>query len=359
MKNIVIVINNILLSGGTERATINFVNSIVKFGYKVTIISIFSNHSKPFFEIDNSVDIIHLKLRYPTNFCFKMYNILEQFITLMKVLRPFGKGNIIIGTVHSVNIFLSVIKQFSPFNKYIGCEHTNYDNASKFTIFFRKQLYSKLNALVVLTNSDMKKYLNAGINNVFVIPNQVSFSIDTTSDKKENLLLAIGRFSHEKGFDTLINVAKIIFEKEDNWKLLIIGDGPMKSDLSSLIKQNNLQDKVVLLPPQKNITEYYKKASIYLMTSRAEGFPMVLLEAKAFGLPIVAFDCPTGPAEIIKENDGFLIPIGDYSDFVSKTQLLMNRKDLRIDFGFNAKNNISDYEPGSISLKWIKLFERI
>ncbi len=121
-------------------------------------------------------------------------------------------------------------------------------------------------------------------------------------------ILSIGRFTKQKGFDILISFIAVFFEKNPDWKLTLIGEGPLKNDIEYLVKRKGLENNIKIKEPTNYIEKEYLKSSIYIMTSKYEGFPMVLLEAKAFGLPIIAFDCPTGPSEIIRNGeDGFLI----------------------------------------------------
>ena len=146
----------------------------------------------------------------------------------------------------------------------------------------------------------------------------------------------------------------------NDWRLIIAGDGEDKQLLLDKIKMLNLKN-VELLPSTPHVNELYDQSSIYVMTSRFEGFPMVLLEAKASGLPIVAYDCDTGPSElIINHDDGFLIPFDDNNTFTCKLALLMNDDDLRESMSIMSLKNAEKYKiEVAIGDKWKRLIESI
>jgi len=133
----------------------------------------------------------------------------------------------------------------------------------------------------------------------------------------------------------------------------------MKYDLERLIELNELKQNIIICPPTKNIDQYYLDASIYVMSSRYEGLPMVLIEAKSFGLPIVSFDCPFGPSEVIKENDGILVENGDINKLIDSIEDLIINEQKRIELGNNALLNSNEYNSETIFIKWEKVFKRL
>lgn len=164
----------------------------------------------------------------------------------------------------------------------------------------------------------------------------------------------------EKRFLNLIEIWEIIQkeEKYQDWKLHIVGDGDFKEILMNKIAQKNLQDSIILKPFTKEIDKEYLSASIYALTSRAEGLPTVLLEATSFGLPCIAFDILTGPSDIIEDcKSGFLIKDDDLQDFAKKLKILIDDEELRKKMGRIAKQISKEkFSKEAIMQQWLDLF---
>jgi glycosyltransferase involved in cell wall biosynthesis len=165
---------------------------------------------------------------------------------------------------------------------------------------------------------------------------------------------------YEKGYDFLLEVIKKISISHSDWEFRIIGDGPLENKILKQIELSGFKEKISLISSTKFILEEYLNASIFLMTSRKEGLPMVLLEAQVCGLPIVSFDCETGPSDIVVDNaNGFLIDCFDIEKMVQKISLLCYDYDLRVKFGKDAVENVKKFSPEAINSKWEKLFEEL
>ena len=150
-------------------------------------------------------------------------------------------------------------------------------------------------------------------------------------------VVSVGRLVKQKGFDRLLQAWAQIYTKFPSWRLAIIGAGPDETDLKDLARNLRVQDTVDFILPVKNLAAVYAHADVYAMASRAEGFPMVLLEAMAAGLPAVSFNC-TGPDVIIRHNlDGFLVKQNDVSQFAAQLSALMQNESLRREFGASAQ----------------------
>ncbi|EHT6093940.1 glycosyltransferase, partial [Campylobacter coli] len=178
------------------------------------------------------------------------------------------------------------------------------------------------------------------------------------SDYKQKNILSIGRFeiNDEKGFLRLIEIWNLVQKdkKYKDWTLTIIGEGELKDTIKEKIKENRLENSIILKSFTKEIEKEYLNASIYVMCSYFEGFPMVLLEASSYALPLIAFNINTGPSDIIEnEKNGFLISDGKLDDFVKKLCILMNNENLRETMGYHAKNIIkSKFNKEVIMKKW-------
>jgi len=358
---IAIVVNNICKSAGTERAVVNLANILTSKDYggnrlRVTIISLYSDDVKLFYELNSSVKVYSLGLEDIKSKFISPIHYYKVIRTLRLRFREI-KPNIIIGTTHAINFLLPFVASGLRC-KTIGCEHLAYNAGSKLVNWVKSVLYSRLSSVVVLTHKDALSYVR--FCNVNVIPNSLSFWPNQNANLDSKQLLSVGRFSLQKGFDRLVQAASLFLPINPSWTLKIIGDGEEKNKVIDLVKAYNLQKQIVILPSTRNIIQEYLESSIYLMTSRYEGLPMVLLEAKACGLPVVSFDCPEGPSEIIKDQeDGLLVENGNIAEFAFQVSRLINNRDLQEKFALNSKANSQEYSQHAIFIKWRCLFDKI
>lgn len=208
--------------------------------------------------------------------------------------------------------------------------------------------------LVVLTEEDRKDWGNKG--NIVVIPNALTFYPEQCADLSVHRILAVGRLLAQKGFDRLLAIWAKIESAFPDWKLTIIGSGKLQNVLEQQIGLLKLK-RVEILPPRAEIIQEYLSSSVYVLTSRHEGFPMVLHEAMACGLPVVAYACKCGPRDIIQDRqDGFLIEEGDENGFVRRLSELMADFSLRQKMGGEARRNITRFALPSVMKKWENLF---
>ena len=179
--------------------------------------------------------------------------------------------------------------------------------------------------LVVLTKADLKEWESI-TNNVQQIYNFSPFKSSDKSTLDKKRIISVGRLEPQKGFDLLIKAfSKVNKEDLKGYTFHIFGDGEDKEALLKLISNFKLKNFIFLEGISKNIQEEMYNSSMYIMTSRYEGFPMVLLEALSVGLPIISYNCPSGPAEIIENNDcGFLVEFNNTEQLVARTIELIN-----------------------------------
>ncbi|MDO3642471.1 glycosyltransferase family 4 protein [Mucilaginibacter sp. L3T2-6] len=356
--NVKLILSDITSSAGTERATINLANNLSKHGYLVTILSLYTTQGTAYFNLNDSVVIKHLHIRTSRFLILRILGFFKTFSVLSKNVPQ--NSDIVLGTNHVHNFILSLLCLFKPTNKYIGCEHLSYSALTPYSKFLVKLLYRRLDAVVVLTDVD-KLNFNKNVPTVLceTIPNELSFYPPDPSPCDNKILLAIGRYTYQKGFDLLIDLAALALKDNPGWVLNIVGDGELKNDLTTQITRYDLRDRIFLIPPTKNILDFFLESSIYLMTSRYEGLPMVLLEAKACGLPVIAYDCPTGPRELIKDDDGILIQMNDSEAFLKNLLLLIGDESKRKQLGRNARVNSMDYNSDTVYQKWESLFSKL
>lgn len=173
-------------------------------------------------------------------------------------------------------------------------------------------------------------------------------------------IISVGRLDSQKGYDILIDVWNIISKKYPDWVLEIYGDGPEKENLQNKINKLGLEKSFLLKGAVKDIQDKYLESSIYVMSSRYEGMPMVLLETMACGLPVISFDCPCGPKDIIKNNEnGFIVKFGNIEQMAEKIEELIIDEEKRKLFGKNARKNIQRYSQDKIMNQWKELFEEL
>lgn len=348
MKSVAILIGNITLGNGTERAVSNLANSLSLYGdYFVHIISCSSvQGSSPYFLLNDKIIVHHIGITLSNKFNY--FQLRREVIYICKN----NKIDFLLGTTHSLNSILAGINILGL--KVIACEHMNYFAAPWYSRIIRRFAYKKLDAVVLLTEKDRTHY--SFCKHTFVIPNCVPQQ-ETRSSCDNKVILAVGRYTKQKGFDMLIQAFSLIHELIPDWRLRIVGQGEDEYLLKKLIVNYNLSDSIDLIPPTKAINKEYINAGIFALSSRWEGFVLVLTEAKSFGLPSVSFDCPEGPSDILIDKvDGFLVPPNDIKEFSQKLLKLAVDADLRKKFGIAAKEDIKRLSPIGVFEKWNSLF---
>lgn len=175
-------------------------------------------------------------------------------------------------------------------------------------------------------------------------------------------IMTVGRIEYDKGIEELIEVAKLVFLKHSDWQWHIYGDGKIEyiNKIIKILKDNRLEDNIILKGKSNNIYELYNNYSLFVMTSHHEGLPMVLLEAKAKKLPIVSFDINSGPSDIIRDGiDGFLINPFDCQKMADKICELIENPELRQKFSDNAHGNIDKFSKEKIIKQWCDLIDSL
>lgn len=220
--------------------------------------------------------------------------------------------------------------------------------------FLMDKLGSSFSKFIVLTDGNKKEWKT--LNNLEVIPNPLSFYPDESSSLDQKTVICVGKISYQKGQDLLVKAWDIIRQKHPDWKLELYGTAN-----EQFLNTENLNKKgIQYFPPEKNILEKYMNSSIYVMSSRFEGFGMVLIEAMACGVPCVSFDCNYGPSDIIDHNvDGFLVENGNVKELANHILQLVNNENIRLAMGKRAKQNVKKFAPQVIAARWDELFKEV
>lgn len=217
---------------------------------------------------------------------------------------------------------------------------------------------SQLQGLVALTQHDVESW--KGIIEPTVIPNSLSFYPSESSTCENKLIISIGRLSEQKGYDKLLDAWKIVIRKHPDWKIHIYGQGEWENRLKGEIEKHGLTESFILKTPVSNIMDKYLESSMYVLSSRFEGFGLVLIEAMACGLPCVSFDCPNGPHDIIRDKeDGILVRNGDIQALADEICYLIEHPSERKQMGENAKRNVRRYLPDYVMEQWKSYLETL
>ncbi|MBD1432777.1 glycosyltransferase family 4 protein [Sphingobacterium sp. DN00404] len=215
----------------------------------------------------------------------------------------------------------------------------------------------KLDGVVFLTKEE--KSFWPELQNLHIIPNPLVIDPQQFSNCEQKQVIAVGRYMPEKGFDLLIESWAKVVKRHSDWTLKIYGEG-MRTQLQNQIDRLGIATQCKLEPTTRNIEQKYMESSIFVLSSRHEGFGLVLVEAMACGLPVVSFDCPSGPREIIQEGvDGFLVESGNIEQLAEKICLLIEDKELRTSMGAKARINTTRFTIDKIALQWKELFESL
>lgn len=354
-KNILIVTHSIVPRAGTERAVSNLSNLLVESGnYSVAIVSAFAKEGEPAYRLDPRIKNYFMDFQIPESRVKRIFTYIN-FLKRLEKIESELKIDFVIGTNSFLNMLIIFLKTKS---KKIGCEHFGWFAYGRREKLKKWIFYKKLDAVVLLTKKDMKNY--SFLKNSYEIPNSLSFATEKKSCIENKILLAVGRLENQKGFDFLIDAATELKKRLPGWKIKIYGKGSLEKDLRAQIKFNGLEDFVFILPPEKNIEKIYAESSIYVMTSRHEGLPMVLIESQACGLPAVSFDCPNGPDEIIENGkNGFLVEFQDNADLIDKIEKIATNEKLYLEMQNESVKLSKRFSTESIFLLWDDLFKKL
>lgn len=357
-----------------ERVLSNKVNFLSNLpDYEVYIITTGQRGRKHFYDISPKVKCIDLDINYPEviagNTIFRLYKSYLKLKLHKKRLKEklFELKADIVVSMFTIDVnFLYKIKDgskkvleihFSREFRLLANRKGLIRLVDLYATYRNDRVAVKYDRFVVLTYQDKDCWKNQ--KNISVIYNSVTNSSQNISLLNSKKALAIGRLSYQKNLELLVDLWSEISKKDSDWTLTIVGTGDAV-DLQNKIKAMNLENVIELVSSTSSIENYYLDSSLYLMTSRFEGLPMVLLEAQNFGLPIVAFDCKCGPREIVtNEQDGYIITMHDNSEFIDKALHLMKDDIKRQKFGEAAKSNSINFDENEIMKKWVSLFEEL
>ncbi|MFE2142602.1 glycosyltransferase [Streptomyces sp. NPDC059456] len=240
----------------------------------------------------------------------------------------------------------------------IGMSHESFEASQKSTRGDRvRRHYSEVDRLLVLTPEDADLWIRAGMENVGSMPNPLPFMPDSTAPRTEKVVASVGRLAFEKGVDLLLDAWADAAPHHPDWVLRIYGAGVEEPTLRAHAAGLGLTDSVQWMGSTDDVLGALRGASVFAQASRAEGFPITLLEAMAAGVPVAAFDCAPGVREIVEHGeDGLLARLGNTMELAGHLRVLMADRELRDRLGDNAFQTVKRYSSAEITDRWEELF---
>lgn len=365
-------------SGGMERVLTTKVNYLAEhLGYDVNIIITDNKDTTPFFPLSPKVNVVQLEVniddlwKYPIWKRFFIYRrkmriYKQRMERSLKLMRP----DITISMLRREINFLPDLQDSSIKLGEIHFGRYKYREANitfmpsfvnqKISRLWMLQLTSKLKRLkrfVVLTHEDAQAWKE--LNNITVIPNPITIETNKKSDCSPHKVVAVGRYTYQKGFDLLIKAWEIVHKKHPDWILNIYGGGD-NTAYQQLADRAGLHDAVNCNSLADDISTKYVESSIFVLSSRFEGFGLVIAEAMLCGIPPVSFACPCGPRDIIHNGeDGILCENGNISELADGICSLIEDENKRKEMGSIAAENIQRFRLDNIMQQWDHLFKDI
>ena len=343
-----------LTSGGAERVMSELANELAI--QKNDVYLVVLAESNDFYTINHNVKIHRLGF-YNKG---KIQKKAAEFRTLFKLrqLLKKEKPDAVLSFMEKYNIVTILASRFLGLKVFVSDRSNPKKILPKYIEVLRNLTYRYTTGIVAQTSLAKEILEKATLNkNIKVIPNPIRKVQLYAEIRRQKIILNIGRLVPEKGHKYLLEV----FHKLNvtDWKLVILGDGPLKNELIEQAKELRIENQLIMPGTVNNVDEWFAKSSIFAFTSLSEGFPNALVEAMAAGLPCVSFDCDAGPRDIIIDGEnGFLDLENSVSSFANKIEALIRNNKLREKIGNNAKQVISQYNSKDISKKYINFLKQ-
>ena len=364
------------MAGGVERVLTLKANYFAEhFGYDITIILTDGDGKPLFYPLSDKVKVLNLNIGFEElwtcSFVKKIFVYLnKQRLYKKKVeaelmrIRP----DITVSLLRREINFISSIKDGSRKIGELHVNRANYRNfeagdanfiKNLFAKFWMRSLVAKLKRLdrfVVLTNEDRQAWPE--LSNVIAIPDPLSFVPTQKSELTQKRVIAVGRYVYQKGFDLLLQAWARVEKLHPDWQLAIFGDGDRTPYQQQAALLGLSPQRCQLNGPTSNIQQEYANSSLFVFSSRFEGFGMVLVEAMACGLPVISFACPCGPKDIVKHGeDGLLVENGNVEALAVALSQLMSNEALRRSMSVAAQGNVQRFGMQQIAERWRAVFE--
>lgn len=369
------VLHNAFAMGGTVRAVLTLAAELGR-GQRVEIVSVRRHTARPFFPLPPGVRLLVLDDRTegPAGVAARLLRVLPSLLVhpedygyagaslltdarLARLLRRTRPGDVVIGTRPALNLLVAAVAPRDAVR--IGQEHMHLGAHRPALAADLRRRYGELDALSVLTSGDEADYARvlAGTETRVVrIPNAVPALDGAVASPGAHRVVAAGRLTRQKGFDLLIRAWAPLARRHPGWELRIHGGGRERPALEALIDAEDVRDSVRLMGPTRALGSEFAQADLFVLSSRFEGFGMVLVEAMAQGLPVVSFDCPRGPSDIVHPGrDGLLVPAEDVGAMTAALEALITDPERRRTYGTAALETAREYAPAVVGARWAAL----
>ncbi|RII81800.1 glycosyltransferase family 4 protein [Neopusillimonas maritima] len=360
-----------LNAGGAERVAVTLANAWAGQGHRVTLVPTYGKKSESFYELGPDVRVHWLIDTIVGSVLYRRARYAGKLLAVRKTIRR-EQPDVVVSFLTNVNV--TVLAASIGLNvPVVVCERTN-PSASRHSRgalhALRKILYPRASAICVQTSA-AEAYFQARLGKnlpLFVIPNPLPDALGGGPRASLNAdamgryrLVALGRLVPEKQFSHLIRVFAGLAKQFPDWDLWVYGEGPERTQLESLIQQFDLNQRIFLPGTTANPWDVLREGSLFAMTSRVEGFPNVLLEAMGCGLPCIAYDCPSGPSEIMEGGRaGVLVPLNDEQGYASALGALMANPGTRRQLGQLALQRVLQrFSRPVVLTQWSQMFSKV
>ncbi|WP_182886990.1 glycosyltransferase family 4 protein [Microbispora sp. H10885] len=365
--------------GGTIRTVVNQANAMAALGHEVEIVSVVRRRDEPQFRLDPAVTLrtlVDQRAGVRTDSLGR-----RVWRRLRGKIVPFGEyaaayftervekaaidyvasveDGVLVTTRPALNLISA--RRAGPHVVRVAQEHMNIGSYPETLRAEIARYYGAFDAIAVLTDSDRRDYeaMLPGTR-IVRIPNAVHSVSQTPSRQDHPVIVAAGRLVKQKGFDLLLPAFAQVAREHPEWRLRIFGTGPKKAALRALIGEHGLSAHVTLMGRTNRLDDELARSSVYVLSSRFEGLPMVMIEAMTHALPIVAFDCPTGPRDVLTDGEnGLLVPAADVDALAAALNRLIADRDLRLRMGSAAAATAREYAPENVMPLWDDLFTEL
>lgn len=363
-----------LTGGGAERVTVGLANYLVRNGCQVSLVTM-HNTDRDFYNHDSRVSRIYLNLAGQSYGLSKFIINWRRLRALRRVIQA-EQPDVVVGMMPTATI-LCILACFGSSTRIVGSErnYPAHKPIGKFWGLFRRLLYRFADAHVAQTQEGADWIIcHANARNVTVIPNAVPWPISSCSPyidpawfipPDRRLILAVGSKSEQKGFDLLLDVYSRIARDNSDWDLAIVGlasdldkESGSRDQLQATVEAFGLTKRVHFPGRVGNVCDWYERADLFVLSSRYEGFPNALLEAMASGCPSIAFDCDTGPRDIIEhEVNGLLVPAEDCKELQRCIMRLIGNDELRSKLGLQAVQVRNRFSEMDLMDQWVEILK--
>lgn len=357
---IAFLVYDISLTGGAERVAINLANEFSKNPENtIHIISVFKEKDLSTGLLEQvEVEILNNEKCSITKHLFKLSNALKQCVV--------GNDIEVLVSITAGVVTLAHTALKKTMTKHVYAEHSNLENRTYGCKHrFRQWVGAKYaDKIVTLTERDLNNFIKqfkVRADRIIAIPNWYEGEVsDKAYSKSSKNIISVGRLEYVKGYDYLIEVAKIVLNKHKDWRWSIYGDGSERERVEEKIQENNLEDCLLLHGNVSSDKIDYSGSAFFVMTSRYEGLPLSIIEAQCAKLPVISFDCPTGPSEMVEDGvNGFLVEPYSIESLAKKIECLINSESLRVEFSRNSTNGLEKYKKTKVLRQWNTLFNQL